>query len=212
MATDSKKTKRKLPQKPAEPEPAWEIARLFPAQGDWSEEDYFALDTIRLVEFCDGFLEFLPMPTIFHQLILQYLFKRLEAHVTAAALGTVIVGGYKIRLRAGKYREPDVLFVKSQHRSKIKKQYCEKADLVIEIVSEKNRLHDIKKKRLEYARAGIPEYWIVDPERGTITVLFLKSRQKTYSELGVFVKGTQASSRLLPGFTVDVSEALSQKP
>ena len=88
----------------------------------------------------------------------------LEAFVTANELGIVVISGYKVRLRARKYREPDILFIKAAHRSGIKKQYCEKADLVIEVVSEKNRPHDIKKKRIEYAKAGIPEYWIIDPE------------------------------------------------
>ena len=88
----------------------------------------------------------------------------------------MVITGYKVRLRARKYREPDILFIKAAHRSGIKKQYCEKADLVIEVVSEKNRPHDIKKKRIEYAEAGIPEYWIIDPEEETITVLVLKSQ------------------------------------
>ena len=65
----------------------WEIARLFPAQGDWSEEEYFALDTNHLVEYSDGFLEFLPMPTIFHQLILQFLYEKLEVVRRAEQLG-----------------------------------------------------------------------------------------------------------------------------
>jgi Uma2 family endonuclease len=127
-------------------------------------------------------------------------------------LGTVVITGYKVRLRARKYREPDILFIKSTHQSGIKKQYCEKADLVIEVVSEKNRAHDIKKKRIEYATAGIPEYWIIDPEKKTITVLLLKSRQRIYAEFGTFREGDQAASKLLPGFTIDVTAALSQKP
>jgi Uma2 family endonuclease len=212
MATDLKKTRRKSPRRPSEPEPTWDIARLFPAQGCWSEEDYFALDTNQLVEYCDGFLEFLPMPTIFHQLILQFIYERLKSFVVANDLGTVVIAGYKVRLRVRKYREPDILFIKAAHRSRIKKQFCEKADLVIEVLSEENRPHDIKKKRIEYAQAGIPEYWIVDPEGETITVLVLKSRQKSYTKFGVFGKGTQAASKLLAGFTVDVTEALSQKP
>lgn len=90
--------------------------------------------------------------------------------------------------------------------------YCEKADLVIEVVSDKNRPHDIETKRIEYARAGIPEYWIIDPKKETITVLVLKSKQRTYVEFGTFRKGQQAASKLLRGFAIDVTEALSQKP
>jgi hypothetical protein len=43
--------------------PAWEIARLFPNQGQWSEGDYLSLtDHVRhLVELADGKVEVLPM-------------------------------------------------------------------------------------------------------------------------------------------------------
>jgi hypothetical protein len=47
----------------AKGDPAWPVALLFPLQGDWTEEDYLALDTNRMVEFVDGCLEILPMPT-----------------------------------------------------------------------------------------------------------------------------------------------------
>ena len=47
-----------------EPEPTWEIARLFPAQGEWSAEEYLSLETNQLVEFSNGVLEFPPMPTM----------------------------------------------------------------------------------------------------------------------------------------------------
>lgn len=213
MATDLEKTKTELKRKaPAKLEPTWEIARLFPAQGDWSEQEYLALDTNHLVEYSDGFLDFLPTPTGTHQLILQFLFKMLDAHVNANSLGKVFIAAYKVRLRAGKYREPDILFIKAAHRSRITDQYCEKADLVLEIVSKKNQAHDIETKRIEYATAGIPEYWIVDPEKHTITVLFLKTRANEYTELGTFPTGIKATSKLLPGFAVDVATVFSQQP
>jgi Uma2 family endonuclease len=212
MATDLKRVKPDRPRRRGEPEPTWEIARLFPSQGDWSEEEVFALPTNHFIEYSDGFLEFLPMPTIFHQLILQFLYKQLDAFVVANNLGIVVSSGYKVRLRARKYREPAILFIKGANRSRIKKQYCERADLAIEVVSEGNRDHDIDTKRVEYAKAGIPEYWIVDPEEGTITVLVRKVRERTYDAHGVFRKGDKASSKCLPGFVIDVSTALSQRP
>ena len=69
---------------------------------------------------------------------------------------------------------------------------------MIEVVSDKNRPHDIKTKRVEYAKAGIPEYWIIDPERGQITVLVLKSRQKEYTELGVFAREQRPPRKCFP--------------
>lgn len=56
-------------------EPVWELARLFSNQRRWPAEDYLALDTGRLVEYSDGFLEFPPVPTMAHQDFLQFLFE-----------------------------------------------------------------------------------------------------------------------------------------
>jgi Uma2 family endonuclease len=215
MATDYKEKPsrpRVRGRKPLEPEPTWEIARLFPRQGCWSEQEFFSLPDNHFIEFSRGYLTFLPMPTIFHQLILQYLFRQLVSFVESRNLGIVVMSGYKVRVGPDQLREPDILFIKAAHMSGIGKQYCKKVDLAMEVVSEDNREHDLVTKRDEYARAGIPEYWIVDPEEGTITVLALKRREKTYVEHGVFRKGERAESKVLAGFGVDVATALTQKP
>ena len=80
----------------------------------------------------------------------------------------------------------------------------EGADLVVEVVSEgeENRERDLVKKREEYAKAGISEYWIVDPQEKQITVLVLEGQ--TYREHGVFKPGTVATSFLLAGFSASV--------
>jgi Uma2 family endonuclease len=197
---------------PLAAEPTWEIARLFPRQGCWSEQEFFSLPDNHFIEFSKGFLTFLPMPTIFHQLILQYIYEQLKSFVNTASPGIVVTSGYKVLVGRDQYREPDVLFIKAAHMSGIGKQYCKKVDLVVEVVSEDNREHDIKTKREEYARARIPEYWIVDPEEGTITVLALKRKERTYVEHGVYREGERAESKLLPGFGIDVTTALRQRP
>ncbi|MGP0068701.1 MAG: Uma2 family endonuclease [Isosphaeraceae bacterium] len=217
MATGTKRIDGRKPgRRPvpvsSDPEPVWEIARLFPKQGEWSEEEFFSLPNNHKIEFSDGRLEFLPMPTIYHQLILQYIYDELKPFVRAARLGIVVITGYKVRVPRGKDREPDILFIKTENMSGIGKQYCEKADLVVEVVSEENRPHDIETKRVEYAQAGIPEYWIVDPQEETITVLVLKPRRKSYTVHGKFTKGMRATSMLLPGFSIDVTTAVTQKP
>ncbi len=212
MATFAKRSKRKPVRESSDPEPTWEIAHRFPPQGQWTEEEFFSLPSNHKIEFSDGYLDFLPMPTIYHQLIMQFLYNELDAFVKAKKLGIVVISGYKAQVRRGKYREPDVLFIKAEHMSDIGKQYSKKVDLAIEVVSEENREHDLETKRDEYAQAGIPEYWIVNPEEETITVLVLKSRQKTYTVLGRFVKGARARSKLLQGFSLDVTTAVTQKP
>ncbi|HVS36638.1 MAG TPA: Uma2 family endonuclease [Gemmataceae bacterium] len=192
-----------------EPEPTWGIAQLFPSQGQWSEEEYLALDTNHLVEFSNGFLEFPSMPTTMHQMITAYLYGVLLAFSTPHDLGTVLFAALRVRLWPRKYREPDVVFIRKEHRPRMGNRFWDGADLVMEVVSEgaEDRHRDLVEKREEYAQAGIPEYWIVDPQEERITVLRLG--RKRYAVHGEFNKGATASSHLLPGFTVDVSAALS---
>src|SRR5713101_5604869 len=97
---------------PRRGEPAWEVALLYPPQGEWTEAEYLGLDTNRLVELSDGFLEVLPMPTIFHQLIVDFLHGLLKDFVAAHASGLVLFAPLPVRLRPGKYREPDVIYLK----------------------------------------------------------------------------------------------------
>ena len=59
-------------------EPAWEIVELFPPKGEWEEEDYFALPGNRLIELSEGSIEVLPMPTVFHQMIVAFLYEAAE--------------------------------------------------------------------------------------------------------------------------------------
>ncbi len=144
-------------------EPAWDVATLFPNQGAWSEEEYLALNTNHLVEFTDGHLEVLPMPTTSHQIVVAFLFEALKGFVSKHNLGLVLFAALKIRIRPNKHREPDVLFVSHEHEHFIGEQYWTGADLVMEVVSEDDPEHDWVNKRLDYAEAGIPEYWIAAP-------------------------------------------------
>src|SRR5438445_6000451 len=98
-----------------EPEPTWEIAHLFPAQGTWCEDEYLYLETNRLVELSNGRLEVLPMPTTSHQQIVAYLFGALISFVTAGDLGTVLFAALRVRLWRGQFREPDVVFMAKAH-------------------------------------------------------------------------------------------------
>jgi Uma2 family endonuclease len=114
---------------------------------------------------------------------------------------------YPVRLWPGKFREPDVVCVRSAHAHRLGEKFAEGADLVMEVVSESDPTRDWDTKRDEYARAGIPEYWIVDPQQGSVTVLTLDGER--YREHGVYRAGQRATSALLDGFAVDVGAALA---
>lgn len=56
--------------------------------------------------------------------------------------------------------------------------------------------------RIEYEQAGIPEYWIVDPQDELVTVLVLDG--DAYRTHGEFRPGETATSALLKSFTINV--------
>jgi Uma2 family endonuclease len=81
--------------------------------------------------------------------------------------------------------------------------------LALEIVSPDDPERDTRVKRLDYAEAGIPEYWIVNPIDETITVLCLEGEQ--YTEHGMFRRGDAATSALLESFVVEVNEVFEAR-
>jgi Uma2 family endonuclease len=186
-------------------EPAWDIATLFPLQGAWSEEEYLDLaDQHRRVEFNNGVIEVLPVPTRIHQNVLKFLLWLLDAYVARVG-GITSFAGTRLKLPENKYREPDLLFATKEHAHFETEELWTGADLVMEIVSGSVSDHerDYVTKREDYARGEVAEYWIVDPERKTILVLVL--RGNLYVEHGTFSPGARVTSPTFAGFTVDVT-------
>lgn len=197
-----------IPHGPVPGEPVWELAELYPRQGDWTESDYLALTTKRLVEFSDGFIEVLPMPKLSHQWIMLWLYDRLREFVAPRQLGAACVAPVPVHLRPQKYREPDVFFL-SNDRLAVTRDYPEGVDLAMEVTSdgEEARHRDLVVKRAEYAAARVPEYWIIDVDLREITVLVLDGAE--YRVHGVFGAGQSATSVLLDGFAVTVDAAFA---
>jgi Uma2 family endonuclease len=194
-------------------DPVWDLATLFPAQGAWTERDYLALDTNRLIELTDGYLEVLPMPTLLHQLIVKSLFMQLDSHIASGTGGLVVFAPLPVKFRPDLYREPDVVYLSPDRVAAMgTAKYPQGADFVIEVVSEGDeaRERDYDTKRAIYAEHGVKEYWIVDPDQKQITVLSLEEPTKTYREHGVFKTGQQANSVLFIGFSVAVDDVFSQ--
>lgn len=172
-------------------------------QGSWSEEQYLALtrQTNRLIEFTDGVIEMLPMPTRKHQAISLVLVIALLAFVRPRG-GAVFYAPLRLRVRPGAFREPDIMLLCDARDPRNQNEFWLGGDLVVEIVSPDHPERDTVEKPRDYAQAGIPEYWIVNPIDETITVLALE--HDVYSTFGVFRRNEQAVSRLLEGFAVSV--------
>lgn len=183
---------------------------LTPLQGLWTVEQYLALTdhTRYLVEFAQGRLEVLPMPTQRHQMILAYLYRAFFAFLQPLG-GLVLFAVLRLQIRPDKYREPDLLLLRYAGDPRAQNRFWLGADLVVEIVSEDDPERDTVDKVVDYAEAGIPEYWIVNPLDDSITVLVL--RDGAYLPHGVFGRGQHATSDLLAGFALAVDEVFGAR-
>jgi Uma2 family endonuclease len=183
------------------------VLDLRPIQGLWTEEQYLTMTnhSRRLLEFDDGYIKVLPMPTRKHQVILAFLYELFVAFVRPRG-GIVLFAPLRMQVRPSKYREPDLLLLRDTHDPRNQNTFWLGADLVVEIVSPDDPECDTKVKRDDYAEADIPEYWIVDPGDESITVLQLAG--DTYMEHGIFQRDEIATSVLLNGFSMSVDAVL----
>lgn len=174
-------------------------------QGSWLDADYLWLtDCSRhLVEFTDGYLEILPMPTRGHQRMVAFLYSTVQTFLKPAG-GEALFAPLRLQVRPGKFREPDLVALRSASDVRSGDRFWTGADVVLEVVSPDNPERDRVQKRQDYAEAGIPEYWIADPAAETIHVLRLEAGG--YVEHSVCGRAGRAASFEFAGFVVDAAE------
>jgi Uma2 family endonuclease len=114
-----------------------------------------------------------------------------------------------VRLFPGTIRQPDLLFVTNEHREWLDDQFATgRPDWVAEIISPGDREIDEVTKVVEYARAGIPEYWLLDPENSTIRIHTLDGGAYALSVTASAGQGARATT--ITGFEVAVDDVFSE--
>lgn len=194
-------------------EPALPLATLedgqgWPAQGEWTYEDYLRLpDDGRRYEVIRGVLYVAPAPLIIHQTVQSRLFAALIAHVDPSHLGIVYAAPVDVILpeRIAEPVQPDLLFIREENRPEGgDPNFQDVPDLVVEILSPSTRSYDRKTKLAAYRDAGVPEFWLVDPQTRTVAVYGWKEGQ--FTELQRGGDGDEIGSVVLPGFRVQVGQ------
>lgn len=131
-----------------------------------------------------------------------FLVSTMRYYAEETDAGRVKADQFAERLDEDTIRVPDVAFFRKDNLGKIKGTHSEGgADLVVEIVSSDSRSRDRGDKFYEYEKAGIEEYWIVDPERRRAE--FYRLREGAYEPVLPDAEGKLYSSAL-PGFFVRV--------
>jgi Uma2 family endonuclease len=172
------------------------------AQRLWTYAEVMAElpETRQHVELWNGELVMSPAPHPDHQEIVLNFAYALKEFAQRGQLGKVYASPVDVVLTPRRVVQPDVLFI-TKARLGIIKQYIDGVpDLAMEVISEQSWRRDRIDKKALYEQAGLPEYWIVDPDSQTIEVFALTGG--VYQLHSRADKGQTANSQLLPGFAI----------
>ena len=169
-------------------------------------EDYRLLpDSGPRYQLVEGELYMSPAPNRYHQVISRniefMLLKYLEAH----PLGELYHAPFDVYLSEHDVFQPDVVFVKKENFGALTDAGVEGTpDFVAEILSPSNAYLDKKPKLRVYARTGVRELWLADPETRVVHVYRLQvDAQKPAA---TYTEGDTFSSPHFPGLTIRVIE------
>jgi Uma2 family endonuclease len=167
------------------------------------EEFLDLVDEDTLAEWVDGAIVMTSPANLRHQEIGRFLLTTLGYFVRVHNLGRVIDPPFQVKLpRSG--REPDVLYIANAHLDRLTPTYLDgPADLVVEIMSPESTRRDREEKFTEYQEAGIPEYWLLDPQTEHAEFYWLGTSGQ-YELVALDAEGIYRS-RVVPGFWLRVA-------
>ena len=176
---------------------------------EWTYEEFMALPEGGPVryEIIDGDLCMTPAPSPRHQEISINLSGIVWNFLRTNPLGKVYASPVDVVFsqEPPQVVEPDLVFVAAEHLSLITEKNLQGVpDLLVEILSPTTSLRDRREKLALYERVGVPEYWIVNPERNTVQVFRLSGER--YAEALEFGLGDRLETPLLPGLSIPLSE------
>ena len=156
-------------------------------------------------ELLNGELVMPPAPLLHHQYVQIKLSTRLDAFVEERNMGVVYPSPTDVVLSDTDVVQPDILFVSNERSRILTRENVRGApDLVVEILSPAIAERDRTIKLDLYAQHGVKEYWMVDPDARTITVLL--RGETRFGVAGTYGEGQILRSPTLAAFTVAPEE------
>ena len=170
-------------------------------------EDYLLLPEDKHYELIEGELVMVPSPGRKHQRVLGRLYQTLSRFLERKNLGELYMAPFDIMLSPTVVVQPDLLFVSRERLLIITEANIQgPPDLVAEILSSDHEKDRGIKKKL-YAKFGVEEYWIVDPEGKSIEVMELE--EKGFRTVGIFKSKDVLTTKTFPGLNIKTFEVFS---
>lgn len=158
-------------------------------------------DDGRRIEVIDGVQYIQKTPNTAHQRVSCQLLVAIQNHLKQHRVGEVFTARLDVVLSHYDIVEPDLIFVSKARKHIITEPNIQGApDLLIEIVSDETREFDEVLKFGRYEALGVGEYWIVDPDAGTVAIHRREGRN--FARIAVH---DNLTTPLLPGFTMPIA-------
>ena len=158
-------------------------------------------------ELIDGEHYVTPSPNSKHQDIVLKLGARILHWTERSGAGRVFIAPFDVVFSKFDVVEPDVLYMSNARASEILTDANVQGvpELVVEIGSPSTRRRDETVKRGLYERAGVSEYWVVDPELDVIRV-YRRGGKRFARPIELTIDGDVLTTALLPGFALPLAE------
>jgi Uma2 family endonuclease len=211
--------------------PEAEATDVWPAQGQWTYEDYLRLPNDgRRYEIIEGILYVANAPaydhqytvmklagrfdqfvsdatTYDHQYTISELHGELRAFVKERQLGVVLTAPFEVHLPGiARPVQPDILFIPAARQPQADAQIFEGTpNLIVEVLSPSSIRLDNHIKLGAYEQAGVQEYWIADPKTQSVTIYILPEGGQEYVLHGQFGSADTLTSKILAGLELSVA-------
>jgi Uma2 family endonuclease len=164
----------------------------------WNREMWEQLpDDGNRYEVIDGVLYMTTSPSNFHQWISRVVFVTLYQQIDTLGIGVTHYSPMGVFMPGCDPVQPDIFVVRSENMGIFRDRHVFGVpDLSIEILSPSNSIQDTQIKRGAYARAGVPEYWIVNPRRRDV-LIYSAPQAGSYSQEQRFAEGEELVSPTL---------------
>jgi Uma2 family endonuclease len=161
-------------------------------------------------EIIDGEHYVTPSPTVRHQQVSGRLFHLVQLHLDTHPIGTIFYAPLDALLSQFDIVVPDLVYI-SNDRSRFltSKNLQGPPDLVIEILSPGTARRDQRLKRNLYERAGVQEYWLVDPLRDVIDVYRAESAG-VFAAREEYARTATLTTPLFPGLEIPLDRVFAR--
>jgi Uma2 family endonuclease len=170
-----------------------------------TERDYYNLPEGSRYQLIEGDLYMAPAPNLYHQTVLGNLSFALRSYLEQNRIGILFQAPTDVFFSRESIWQPDLFVVLNARRHILKSKRCEGApEFIAEILSPGSQDLDLHTKKAVYAREGVTEYWVLDPE--TKEVLIHRFEENANDPIVRLRSPEKATSSLFPGLSMDLDK------